>query len=68
MSSDEEEQRAAGTRFFTEDCPECGTPGPERVLSTVNGCRICMEGNPVPVHTPKRFDPTGWRVNREQRR
>ncbi len=64
MSSDENERRAAGDRFFAEDCPECGTPGPARVLSTVNGCRTCMEGNPVPVYVPKRAEPRGWRVSR----
>ena len=51
MSSDEEDRQA---RFFAEDCPECGTPGPERVLSTVSGCGTCMRDNPVPVHVPVR--------------
>lgn len=64
MSSDEEEGRAAEARFLGEDCPECGTPGPQRYLSVVNGCATCMEANPVPVHVLRRGEPTGWRVKR----
>lgn len=64
MSSDEEEKTAAEDRFLGEDCPECGTPGPQRYLSVVNGCRTCMEGNPVPVYVPQRLEPSGWRVKR----
>ena len=62
MSSDEE--RVAEEQFLGEDCPECGTPGSQRYLSVVNGCRTCMENNPRPVYTPQRMVPTGWRVKR----
>lgn len=67
MSSDEEE-RTAEERFLGEDCPECGTPGPCRHLSVVNGCRTCMQGNPWPVYTPQRLVPSGWRVSGRTKR
>lgn len=63
MSSGEESATQL-ERFLAEECPECGTPGPQRHLSVVNGCRMCMEGNPWPVHTPQRLAPNGWRVRR----
>jgi hypothetical protein len=58
MSSDELAQ------FLAETCPECETPGPQRHLSTVGGCRTCVRDNPVPVHVPQRLKPNGWRVRR----
>ena len=62
MSSDEE--REAENRFLGEDCPDCRTPGSQRYLSVVNGCRTCMESNPRPVHVLQRGVPAGWRVKR----
>jgi ribosomal protein L37AE/L43A len=68
MSSEEEEaaciDHARLSRFLSEDCPECGTPGYQRHLSAVGGCRTCMEDNPYPVYTPRRLEPKGWRVKR----
>ena len=41
-------------RFLTEDCPECGMPGPHRHLSAVGGCGTCAANDPRPVYTPMR--------------
>jgi hypothetical protein len=41
-------------RFLSEDCPECGTPGPQRHLSVVAGCATCAAGDPRPVYIPAR--------------
>lgn len=61
MSGDEKD--AAGLeRFLAETCPECGTPGPRRHLSAVNGCRTCMEGDPRPVFTPVRAPKPGGKT------
>lgn len=42
------------TEFLGEDCPECGTPGPQRHLSAVGGCGTCAESDPRPVFTAVR--------------
>jgi ribosomal protein L37AE/L43A len=55
------------SRFLSEDCPECGTPGYQRHLSVVNGCATCMRDNPWPVYTPQRRRPAGWRVSEGRR-
>ena len=64
MSSDEEARTDSLDRYLAEECPECGTPGPQRHLSVVGGCRTGMENNPWPVFTPQRLVPNGWRVKR----
>jgi ribosomal protein L37AE/L43A len=60
MGSDEDRLE----RYLAETCPECRTPGPQRHLSAVGGCRTCAENDPRPVYTPQRLEPTGWRVKR----
>lgn len=50
MSSD----HAALSRFLSEDCTECGTPGPQRHLSAVGGCATCAAADPRPVNVPVR--------------
>lgn len=41
-------------RFTSSRCPDCGTPGQQRHLSAVGGCRTCREGDPRPVYRPAR--------------
>jgi hypothetical protein len=41
-------------RFPSEDCGECGTPGPQRHLSAVGGCETCAAADPRPVNVPVR--------------
>ena len=50
MSSD----HAALSRFLSEDCGECGTPGYQRHLSAVGGCTACAAEDPRPVYVPLR--------------
>ena len=50
MSTD----HAALSRFLSEDCTECGTPGPQRHLSAVGGCATCAAEDPRPVYIPVR--------------
>lgn len=42
------------SRFLSEDCPECGTPGYQRHLSAVGGCATCAAEDPRPVYIPVR--------------
>jgi len=45
MSSD----HARLSRFLSEDCAECGTPGYQRHLSAVGGCATCAAEDPRQV-------------------
>jgi len=40
------------SRFLSEDCAECGTPGYQRHLSAVGGCATCAAEDPRPVNVP----------------
>lgn len=42
------------SRFLSEDCPECETPGYQRHLSAVGGCATCAAADPRPVYVPLR--------------
>lgn len=50
---------AALSRFLSEDCPECGTPGYQRHLSAVGGCATCAAADPRPVNVPLRNPHAG---------
>ena len=43
-------------QFLADDCPACGTPGPQRHLSAVGGCRTCAAGDLRPVCIPVRSE------------
>jgi hypothetical protein len=46
-------------QFLAGTCPECGTPGPQRHLSAVNGCGTCVAEDPRPVVVPVRNQHAG---------
>jgi len=60
------------SRFLSEDCGDCGTPGYQRHLSAVGGCATCAAADPRPVNVPVRgvytydgplgFPPDTWVV------
>ena len=60
------------SRFLSEDCGDCGTPGCQRHLSAVGGCATCAAADPRPVNVPVRgvytydgplgFPPDTWVV------
>jgi len=47
------------SRFLSENCGECGTPGYQRHLSVVSGCATCVAANPWPVNVPLRNRDAG---------
>jgi hypothetical protein len=55
-------------RFLAETCPECGTPGPQRHLSTVNRCGTCTANDPRPACVPVRNVLGGRNARSEESR